>query len=419
MRRTERLWSKIDWVAVGAVLVPISISLLEVGRSSRATVEKGHLAEAPAEAPGVTFIVCAYLPNERHVLVDTVMNLLRTRLAGGREVIVVHNGPGHARVEWQLMRLTASEPLRVIYVSNSTSKAENLSVAIQAARYGVVAIYDADCRPDDGSAERAQQVLATGVDVVQGASDIRGAGTILRELVGRELRQSYLNAKLARGRDGMAYFSGSNAYWRREVLEALSVSSQCLTEDIELSMRAHLAGVRFAYDPSITCTELAPDTWVGWWHQRRRWIWGWLQSSAMHGEQLVRATRGRPRLWWIYLMLGRRLMPALGVAWLMYRRTLTPRRIAGWAGLSIFVDMVSGDIESDAERRASLSSRLLVPGYELMKHLVTLSVLVAPPRRFHVTPRRANTEHSVPASHMAWTACDADVQTLEASVVNQ
>ena len=390
-RYSRHALALIDGLARGVAVLPAIVSLIEIVRAWADARRAPAAITDPADATGdVSFIVCANLPNERGVLVDTVEVMLTIATPGASEVLVAYNGAGDHLIEERLRTLAERDPrLRTLRVTNSSSKASNLACAIARAQYGIIAVFDADCRPETGSVSRAIAALARGAEVVQGAPAVAHTPSLLSRLVASELRHSYQNSKPARGVDGVAYFSGSNAYWRRDVLQALGVSSQCLTEDIELSMRAVVSGVQFVYDPAVRCSETAPASLGGWWNQRRRWMWGWLQSSALHGTAVLRTQRGRRRLWWAYLMLGRRHLPALGIAWLATRRRLRVSGVSRWALLTLAVDWLG-------DRRAlgrfdgpsmPAHERFMVPAYELLRHAATLSAMLCPPRDFKPTPR--------------------------------
>lgn len=376
-----------DRAAAFALFVPVAAALLELVRARRPESQEPASRAASGD---ISFIVCAHLPNERDVLVETVAHLLDMDVPAAKEVIVAHNGPGEETAEALLARAAERDSrLSVLFVPSSNSKAENLSVALEHARYDVIGIFDADSRPEPQSPLRALRALRAGCDAVQGAAVVTEARSLLTLLVANELRQSYQNAKAARARDGAAYFSGSNAYWRREVLASLGVSSRCLTEDIDLSMRAVADGVRISFDPRLRASETAPASLRVWWHQRRRWMWGWIHATALNGPNVLRTTRGRRRAWWAYLMLGRRLAPAVGVATLVSRRQVSCRLVAAWA-----VAVVASDVAGDRRARARGGGprippvcRATAPIYELLKHAVTLSVLLRPPQSFRATER--------------------------------
>lgn len=367
---------------------------IELLRAQRGRGARALAVNVEPACRDISFIVCAHLPNERHTVVGCVTHLLTcVDTPGSKQVVVAYNGEGDVETERQLAALAARDArLLTLRVEGSSSKADNLAAAVQRARGDVVAIFDADCRPAPESPRRALGVLASGFDVVQGASVVTEGTGPLGALVASEMLHNYFNAKRARALDDVAYFSGSNAYWRRDVLRACGVSSSSLTEDIDLSLRALAAGARIAYDPALRCDEAAPATVLGWWHQRRRWMSGWLHSSVMHGPLLLQHLSGRRRAWWAYLMIGRRIAPAIGFMWLTTHMRQHLRLGLAWILLTIATErcgVVTGRRHCGDARVLSSPWKVvpLVPLYELAKHMATLSVLISPARRFRPTPR--------------------------------
>jgi cellulose synthase/poly-beta-1,6-N-acetylglucosamine synthase-like glycosyltransferase len=82
--------------------------------------------------------------------------------------------------------------------------------------------------------------------------------------------------------NGFGIFGGSNGYWRTSVLRAVRMRTDRLTEDIDSSIRATLAGYRVASDPGLVSLELAPVTLRALWRQRMRWSQGWRQVSQTY-----------------------------------------------------------------------------------------------------------------------------------------
>ncbi len=83
-----------------------------------------------------------------------------------------------------------------------------------------------------------------------------------------------------------------------------------LTEDIDASARAMLAGYRIVHDRTVISSELAPASWRGWWRQRTRWSQGWFQVTMRHQGR----SGARPMSWplkgyWTILLAWRELFP--------------------------------------------------------------------------------------------------------------
>ena len=85
-------------------------------------------------------------------------------------------------------------------------------------------------------------------------------------------------------------FNGTAGIWRRAAIEdAGGWQHDTLTEDLDLSYRAQLAGWRFVYAPLVTApAELPPDI-AGFKSQQHRWAKGGAQVLRKLGPRLLRA----------------------------------------------------------------------------------------------------------------------------------
>lgn len=275
---------------------------------------------APAAPwPPAVLVVPAYLPNEAGTILDTVSHALAQDYPGPLTVVVAYNTPGPQPVEAQLRTLAAADPrLVVVEVAHSTTKAQNVNAALRAADGEVTGILDADHHPAPDALRRAWRALSHGADVVQGHCSVRnGTASWVARTVSVEFTCIYGVSHPGRaGLFGFGLFCGSNGYWRTEALRATRMQAQMLTEDIDASVRALLAGRRCVVDPGLLSHELAPLTVRAWWHQRLRWAQGWFQVSRRHLRTALR-TRGLPgraRLGLLFLLGWRELCPWVTLA---------------------------------------------------------------------------------------------------------
>jgi cellulose synthase/poly-beta-1,6-N-acetylglucosamine synthase-like glycosyltransferase len=313
-------------------------------------------AELPP-VPSSTFIVAAFLPNEREIIVDTIWHLLEAveRPEDGFEVILAYNTPCHISVERELAAIAAADPaLQLLRVEGSESKAENVNAALEIARGEITCILDADHLPCEDCLTRAWRWLANGYDVVQGRSVIRNHNAnFLTRMIAVEFEQIYAVSHTARSLAlDTAIFGGSNGYWRTEVLRELRFDRAMMTEDIDASSRALLTGRRIAHDRSIVSFELAPTTFHAFWCQRKRWAQGWLQVSLKYqvGFWRTKHLSAIQKLHWTYLLLYRELYPLVTlqifpviISLLMYQGDM-PLRTHWFLLLSTVVTLASGPL---------------------------------------------------------------------------
>lgn len=251
-------------------------------------------AEPASPYPPASAIIAAYLPNEASIIEDTVMAFLRVQYPSPLQIILAYNTPHDMRdVEERLREIARLNPRFVpIRVHTSTSKAQNVNAALSYVSGTFTAIFDADHQPDPDSFRRAWRWISHGADVVQGHCVIRnGAASWVAKMVAIEFEQIYAVSHPGRSRmHGFGIFGGSNGYWRTALLREMRMHGFMLTEDIDSSMRALVAGQRIVSDPYLLSRELAPERLSALTKQRLRWAQGWLQISM---KWLLPALRSR------------------------------------------------------------------------------------------------------------------------------
>ena len=272
------------------------------------------------ELPLTTVIVSAYLPNEQDLIADTILRLATQMHVPSwkLQIILAYNTPDDLPIEVALEsfgKLNASFlPLRVM---GSRSKAENILAALPHARGEMTVLLDADHHPHPDAFERAYRWLQSGYDVVQGRCVVRNQKqNMLTRLVSVEFEQIYGISHTGRSLSvDTAIFGGTNGYWRTSVLKEIGMDTRMLTEDIDSSVRAMLAGHRIIHDRSVISTELATGTWRAWWTQRLRWAQGWFQVTLRHQVAIWRTdTLNRRTKWyWTYMLSWRELFPLLSL----------------------------------------------------------------------------------------------------------
>lgn len=84
----------------------------------------------------------------------------------------------------------------------------------------------------------------------------------------------------ARNRSGRFFnFNGTAGIWRRgAILEAGGWQHDTLTEDLDLSYRAQIAGWKFVYRPDVVCPAELPIEMNAFKSQQRRWAKGSIQT---------------------------------------------------------------------------------------------------------------------------------------------
>jgi 1,2-diacylglycerol 3-beta-glucosyltransferase len=242
-----------------------------------------------AEPPFVSVIIPA--KNEVRVIEGAVRSACAQAYAGPYEVIVVddHSTDGTSAL---LERLQEELPVRVVRtLPGSVGKAAALEVGVAQSRGALIAVFDADARL--GPAVLAQMVpyLADPrVGAVQGRRLVYNSE---RNWLTRVQDDEYrvIQTLLQRARQAVGAFvclAGNGLIVKRAVLEALGGwTEDALTEDIDLSVRLHLAGweVRYCYEAEIW--EEGVVALRDLIRQRERWFEGALQCLGDYLPAIV------------------------------------------------------------------------------------------------------------------------------------
>ncbi len=312
--------SIVHFAVASAYLVTACMMLFEAAVAlPRRQAPLSHRDVLP-RVPLVTVIVSAYLPNERDLIADAVLHLNSDlRIPSHRlQIILAYNTPEDLPVERALESFAGlSASFTALRVPGSRSKAENINAALPMARGEMTVLLDADHLPEPDTIESAYRWLLQGYDIVQGRCVIRNQReNLLTRYVAIEFEHMYNVAHTGRSLAfDTAIFGGTNGYWRTSALKRIGMDPHMLTEDIDSSIRATLAGYRLVHDRSIISSELAPTHFRPWWNQRMRWAQGWLQVTLRHQPAIWRSSMLslRDKMYWTYLLSWRELFSFLSL----------------------------------------------------------------------------------------------------------
>ena len=85
-------------------------------------------------------------------------------------------------------------------------------------------------------------------------------------------------------------FNGTAGIWRRATIESAGGwQHDTLTEDLDLSYRAQLAGWKFVYAPTVAAPAEVPPSLVSFKSQQHRWAKGSVQVARKLGWRILRA----------------------------------------------------------------------------------------------------------------------------------
>ncbi len=247
------------------------------------------------ELPGVSLIIPCF--NEAGVLPETIPAVLALDYPAEKlETLYVYESACTDGTE-QILRVFAEKDARIKVLCRPTTnggKAPIINFAILRAAHGIIGILDADHAPDAALVRIAVgQLRDTKVGCVRGRCRTRNEGRNLRtRLVALERDVvERLGTCGAYRTGGFANFGGGQGFFRREVFEQIGLFDEdVLTEDIDFSVRMHMAGYVIKVLPQMQSWEEAPPSWRAFYDQRKRWCRGWIQMWRRYAAATVKAS---------------------------------------------------------------------------------------------------------------------------------
>jgi cellulose synthase/poly-beta-1,6-N-acetylglucosamine synthase-like glycosyltransferase len=289
------------------------------------------------DTPAISVIVTAY--NEEATLAESVHSLLLLNYPQF-EVIVVNDGSTDGTLavgarEFGLVRAPviyaqpiATAPVRGLYRSpaypelvmidkvNGGGKADAANAGINAARYPIVCIIDADSLLEDHALSRAvlpfiedPDTIAVGgiVRISNGCrvergrvTDVKLPSSHLARFQVVEYLRGFLVGRVAQSAfNGLMIISGAFGLFKREALvEVGGYRADSIGEDMELVTRLHRKyrhmrrRYRIVFQPEPTCWTEAPESLRVLARQRNRWQRGTMQVMRQHGGMLFNPRYG-------------------------------------------------------------------------------------------------------------------------------
>jgi cellulose synthase/poly-beta-1,6-N-acetylglucosamine synthase-like glycosyltransferase len=251
---------------------------------------------ADAYRPFVTVQLPLY--NEANVAARLIESVGRLRYPSDRlEIQVLDDSTDETTsiTETGAARLRARglDALVIRRPSRAGFKAGALSEGLARAKGEILLILDADFVPPPDLLERTVGHFA---DPRVGAVQTRW-GHLNRERSGLTRTQAlmldghFVVEHTGRSLAGCFFnFNGSAGLWRREAIAgAGGWQSDTLTEDLDLSYRAQLAGWRFVYRPDVVVPGELPESITAFKSQQHRWARGGMQTLRKLIAPILRA----------------------------------------------------------------------------------------------------------------------------------
>jgi cellulose synthase/poly-beta-1,6-N-acetylglucosamine synthase-like glycosyltransferase len=172
-------------------------------------------------------------------------------------------------------------------------KAGALAEGLRLATGEFIAIFDADFVPSADFARRALPCFADPeVGMVQARwGHLNRAFSALTRVQSIFLDGHFLIEQTARSRTGRYFnFNGTAGIWRRACIESAGGwQHDTLTEDLDLSYRAQMAGWRFVFLPTLVAEGELPTQMNAFKSQQHRWAKGSIQTGLKLLPGLLRS----------------------------------------------------------------------------------------------------------------------------------
>ena len=177
--------------------------------------------------------------------------------------------------------------------SRAGYKAGALAHGLRSARGELVAVFDADFTPRPGFLRELVPAFADQrVGMVQARWEHANRDeSLLTRAQATLLDGHFVIEHTVRHQLGLFFnFNGTAGIWRRAAIDSGGGwQHDTLTEDLDLSYRAQLAGWRFVYAPHVTAPAEVPSELGAFRSQQHRWAKGSVQVARKLGGRIARA----------------------------------------------------------------------------------------------------------------------------------
>jgi cellulose synthase/poly-beta-1,6-N-acetylglucosamine synthase-like glycosyltransferase len=203
---------------------------------------------------------------------------------------------GSAQIAQQRVAYWAKQGINIQFLHREIRtgfKAGALEAGLSEAHGQFIAIFDADFVPPPGFLKRTiHHFTNPRVGMVQARwGHLNRADSLLTRCQAIFLAGHFLIEHTARNRsDRWINFNGTAGVWRREAIESAGGwQHDTLTEDVDLSYRAQLAGWDFIFLPRVECPAELPTEINAFKAQQHRWTKGSIQTAKKLLVPVLRA----------------------------------------------------------------------------------------------------------------------------------
>ena len=298
-------------------------------------VRRRPAGEIPARSrlPSVTVQIPLY--NERYVAERAVLAAGELDYPPDRlEIQVLDDSTDETgEVVARAVQLLSTRGVRAVHIRRARRtgyKAGALAQGLRRASGELIAIFDADFVPQpDFLLQVVGEFGDPSVGLVQARwGHLNAATSLLTRVQALQLDAHFAVEHGARAATGcFLNFNGTAGVWRREAIEAGGGwSADTLTEDLDLSYRAQLAGWRFVYRDDVAVPAELPVEVAAYRMQQQRWAQGGVRTAVKLLPSIARSGipgRTKREAFWhltghfTYPVFVALALTSLGAGWLI------------------------------------------------------------------------------------------------------
>ncbi|MCP4804112.1 MAG: glycosyltransferase [Proteobacteria bacterium] len=265
------------------------------------TLERTPRAVSPGRSPTVTVQLPVF--NERFVVERLIESAARLDWPDLEVQVLDDSTDETTAIARACVDRLRAEGVDIVLVRRSDRvgfKAGALEHGAAMARGEFLAVFDADFVPPSDFLRRVMPYFADDVGMVQARwGHLNEADSLLTRLQAVLLDGHFVIEHTARQRSGRWFnFNGTAGVWRASTIaDAGGWQHDTLTEDLDLSYRAQLAGWRFVYLPDLVVPAELPPSMTAFKSQQHRWAKGSIQTlKKLRGPLLAQDMPARVRL---------------------------------------------------------------------------------------------------------------------------
>lgn len=279
-----------------------------------------HYPDAPYNHEGVSLVIAAR--NEAATL-EANLPLWMAQQHTAFEVIIVNDGSDDDTGRILSEAALRYSNLRVLQLAKHSGKKQALSAGIQAARYPLILLTDADCRPAGRfwAAEMASHCSAE-KELVLGYGAYESGRSFLNKLV--QYETLYTAARyMARALRGKPYMGvGRNLLFRKSAWEKVRGYEKQKhipygDDDLLVQQLAGKTNTSVCLHPRSFTFSKAPDHLAGWFAQKKRH----LSAGHFYPRSLLAELAAEQVSAWLFLLSGLALLAAGQGIWVLFTYT--------------------------------------------------------------------------------------------------